>query len=266
MKLLDFVKEIYDHPDNKEFVAGIRAMVLGDKEFLELIRKETGQADPEAIRKIEAYLSLDFRIDSRELPDYSFITDETVKEKLQADYREMLRYEFGTRNHRIDFPEFCRYAVLQTEMLVNFYFDKKYGSDIATIIQVFVSAFPKFKPYPEMKDVSEIQLKTKLYQIRNEFQWERKDLNPYLYAVDVRNNQSHRSLILDRDLIRETEEKLKLAGAWTPYGRPDYTTAAAVVGQDVLNEYGFQTWLERQPFGEVTAAIKKLSDTIASSF
>ena len=184
---------------------------------------------------------------------------------MQADYREMLRYEFGTRSHKIDFSEFCRFAVLQIEMLTNFYFDTKYKSDISVIIQVFVSNFPKFKPYPGMANVSEIQLKTKLYQLRNEFQWDRKELNPYLYAIDVRNNQSHRSLVVNKDLIRETEEKLKKAGAWTSYGKPDYLLAASAIGQDTLNEYNFQTWLDRQPFDEVTEAIKKLSDTVASS-
>lgn len=264
-QLLAFVKDLYDHPDNKEFAAGIRSLVLNDKVFVEQIRKDADHADPEAIKKIEAYLSLDFRIDAKELPDYAFIPNETVREKLQADYREMLRYEFGTRSHKIDFSEFCRFAVLQIEMLTNFYFDTKYKSDISVIIQVFVSNFPKFKPYPGMANVSEIQLKTKLYQLRNEFQWDRKELNPYLYAIDVRNNQSHRSLVVNKDLIRETEEKLKKAGAWTSYGKPDYLLAASAIGQDTLNEYNFQTWLDRQPFDEVTEAIKKLSDTVASS-
>ena len=155
-QLLAFVKDLYDHPDNKDFADGIRALVLSDVEFLERIRKEAAQADPEAIGRIEAYLSLDFRIDSKTPPDYAFITDEAARERLLADYREMLRYEYGTRNHRIDFPEFCRYAVLQMEMLTNFYYDRKYHSDIGIITQVFVTNFPNFKPYAGMKNVSEI--------------------------------------------------------------------------------------------------------------
>ena len=29
-KLLAFVKELYDHPDNKDFAAGIQAIVIND--------------------------------------------------------------------------------------------------------------------------------------------------------------------------------------------------------------------------------------------
>ena len=29
-QLLSFVKELYDHPDNKDFAAGIQALVLND--------------------------------------------------------------------------------------------------------------------------------------------------------------------------------------------------------------------------------------------
>lgn len=265
-KLLAFVKELYDHPDNKDFAAGIQAIVLGDKDFAERLKEGSFQGDPETLQKIETYLSLDFDIDSRSLPDYSFITDVPSRERLQSDYREMLRYEFGTRSHKIDFAEFCRFAVLQIEMLTNYYFDKKYNSDIATLIQVFVTNFPKFNAYAGLKNVSEIQLKTKLYQLRNEFQWDRKDLNPFLYAIEVRNNQSHRSLRVDRDLIKETEEKLKAAGAWNKkYSSPDYTKALSTIGQDTLNAYNFQVWLDKQPFEEVRTAIGHLTETISAA-
>ena len=116
-----------------------------------------------------------------------------------------------------------------------------------------------------MRNVSEIPLKTKVYQLRHELRWERKGLNPLLYAIDVRNSQSHRSLAVDGDLIREMEERLRKAGAWTSYGRPDYEKAVSVMGADAWNRYLYQAWLDRQPFGEVTEAIRRLSEAIASS-
>lgn len=51
----------------------------------------------------------------------------------------------------------------------------------------------------------------------------------------------------------------------TSYGRPDYRLAVNVVGNDTLNKYNFQIWLERQPFDEVISAIKKLSEAIANN-
>ena len=150
-------------------------------------------------------------------------------------------------------------------MLTNYYYDKRYHSDIDAIVHAIQSGFPEFKPNAKLSNVSDIQLKNKLYQLRNEFQWERKDLTPYLYAIDVRNAQSHRSLVVDRDLIRETEEKLKSANAWTSYNKPVYFAAPSIVGKKVWNEYNFQVWLDQQPFSEVTDAIRRLSDTVAST-
>ena len=76
----------------------------------------------------------------------------------------------------------------------------------------------------------------------------------------------------DKDLIRETEDKLKAAGAWNAKaGAPIFkkneegvSIAAAVVGQDVLNEYNFQVWYDRQPFGSIISGLKRLLENIAS--
>ena len=54
--------------------------------------------------------------------DYYFIQDEFLREKATAYYREMLRYEYATRNHKRCFGEFCRLAIIQVELMLN-YFD-----------------------------------------------------------------------------------------------------------------------------------------------
>ena len=274
-KLLLFVKDLYDHPDNTEFTEGIRQMVLADEEFQKRLKESPlfQTADPDSLQRMEKYLSLDYKIDERVFPDYSVIGDETVRERLNSDFREMLRYEYGTRSHRIDFPEFCRYAVLQVEMLVNYYLDKKFSGDIDRIVADIRTSFPEFSTYEGLAQVSEIALKTKLYHIKNVFGWDRNTLNVYLYAADVRNKQSHRSLMVGKDLIKETEEKLKAAGAWNErMEKPDFkkneegvSKAVAAIGQDALNEYNFQVWFDSQPFDAVTTAIKQLCDAVAKA-
>lgn len=274
-QLLSFVKEQYDHPDNKEFAAGIRAMVLADKEFLTLIHREADQADPESLRKIEAYLSLDYGFDSSFFPDYMHITEEAVRTKLQADYREMLRYQYGTRNHKIDFPEFCRYATLQIELLVNYYFERKYASNLASIIQAIKDGNTTekngevicyFNPSQKIKDVADIALKYKIQALQSQFTWHYPDISGLLNIVDVRNRQSHRSLRLEKDMIQEYEDRFKAAKVWFfQDNKPIYKKAIeqGVVTQKEMNEYSFQVWLDSQPFDEVIRTIKNLATTVS---
>ena len=39
----------------------------------------------------------------------------------------------------------------------------------------------------------------------------------------------------------------------------------AAVGQDILNEYNFQVWYDKQPFGSIIAGLKRLADKIVSA-
>ena len=42
---------------------------------------------------------------------------------LVSDFREMMRYRYGTRSHKADFTEFCKYAHFQLEGLVNYFME-----------------------------------------------------------------------------------------------------------------------------------------------
>ena len=44
-----------------------------------------------------------------------------MRDKLYCDFREMMRYRYGTRSHKIDFEEYCRYAHFQLEALTNYF-------------------------------------------------------------------------------------------------------------------------------------------------
>lgn len=249
-KLLQFVKAIYDNPANSEFRKGLRAIVEGD------ISKD----EPHILHSIEKYLSLDFNIDPVEKADYSFIEEDYAREKLNADFREMLRYRFGTRGHKIDFAEFCRFAVLQIEMLVNYYYDKKYHQDISLIQQALLSDNSQIQF--KVKLVSEIALKSKIYGLKKEFGWTPSDINVYLHSIDIRNRQSHRSLIAYADRIKETEDLLRAKGLLSDNGYIDYDKAQGIVSKKDLNEYKFEKWSDKMPFEEVTAGISRLSNII----
>jgi len=272
-KLLAFVKEIYDHPDNKEFAEGIREMVLSDKDFQERLKEVAPGADPESLKRIEKYLSLDYEIDEKIFPDYSVIKDDDVRARLLADFREMLRYRFGTRNHKIDFAEFCRYATLQIELLVNYYFEKRYSSDITKIIQAVIdgNSYEKdgekqsyYKPNHPPKDVADIGLKFKIQTLQNEFSWQYKDISSYLNIIEVRNRQSHRSLRKDEDLIQQIGKKLN-SPEFKVDGKIDNEKAKAVLGYKTVAEYWFQVWLDKQDFDNACGEIKKMCSTIGAA-
>ena len=259
-KLLAFVKELYDHPDNKEFAAGIRDIVLNDRNH--------ESDDNTTLGKISSYLSLDYELDDKDFPDYSFIGEESARAALLADFREMLRYQYGTRSHRIDFPEFCRYGVMQIEMLVNYFFEKKYDSNFDGVVNAIQLTNSSYNPGEYLSQISDIPLKTKVYRIRHELGWDNNTLSPILNAIEVRNRQSHRSLRLDKDKILDYERHLKEGKVW--FYRDDvpmYKRAVeqGVLTQDEMNEYKFQVWLDRQPFDEIISSIHRLSSAIESS-
>lgn len=261
-KLLAFVKDLYDNPDNKEFAAGIQSIVISDKDFMERYREATATGDPGALQKIESYLSLDFKIDSELLEDYSFITDEGVRRQLLSDYREMLRYQFGTRSHKVDFLEFCRYAHLQTEMLINYYLETVFKGDFTAMVNAMREAYPDFKVSDQASSASDIYLKSRLYFIGGVLDLPKKDVTAFIHVYEVRNRQSHRSLRLNRDIIAEIGEKLKDPQLKKKDGNIDYDKANKVIGKDRMGEYWFQTWFDRQPFAEVTANLRRLSEAI----
>lgn len=261
-KLLAFVKDLYDNPDNKEFAAGIQSIVISDKDFMKRYREATATGDPGALQKIESYLSLDFKIDSELLEDYSFITDEGVRRQLLSDYREMLRYQFGTRSHKVDFLEFCRYAHLQTEMLINYYLETVFKGDFTAMVNAMREAYHDFKVSDQASSASDIYLKSRLYYIGGVLKLPKKDVTAFIHVYEVRNRQSHRSLRLNRDIIAEIGEKLKDPQLKKKDGNIDYDKANKVIGKDRMGEYWFQTWFDRQPFAEVTANLRRLSDAI----
>lgn len=107
----------------------------GNKWLLDELRSKWGDTNSttynnDSISNIERYLAIDYNIDEMATQiDYSFVKDEVLRLKLETDWREMLRYRCGVRKHEPDFFEFCRYANLQAEGIINYYCHIKYGTE-----------------------------------------------------------------------------------------------------------------------------------------
>ncbi len=77
------------------------------------------------VSHIEECLGIDFKLDSKQNVNYIFIKNEVILDNITSYYREMLRYRYGTRNHKICFGEYCRLATIQIEYLLNYFFTDK---------------------------------------------------------------------------------------------------------------------------------------------
>lgn len=112
---------------NPEFATALRGKLKMEATIAAPV--SAGVSD-ERVDKIEQYLGLDYKLDTitpdgtkYKNIDYSFITDDALREQLESDFREMMRFRYGTRSHKIDFKEFCKYAHFQLEALVNDYME-----------------------------------------------------------------------------------------------------------------------------------------------
>ena len=114
-KLLTLVKEIQKDPKNKWFKDALLADIFGIDENTE------SQTWISKINMIEKYLS----IDGFQVIDYSFIENERVRNQLICDNIEMSRHRLGKRTGKVDFEEFCRFATLQIEEMLNYFFYQK---------------------------------------------------------------------------------------------------------------------------------------------
>ena len=118
-KLLEFVKELYDNPDNKEFAAGIQSIVLNDFRYENKREKWTCQ-----INEIyELCLKKNLREQAEDLYKDFPITE--IAENLVALYTNM---ENARRANNFD--SFGRFLFLQIELIVGTILKEKGFIDI----------------------------------------------------------------------------------------------------------------------------------------
>ncbi len=240
-QLLGFVEDVYKRVP--EFAKGVRKIVN---------RESSTEIKSQKLDKIEKYLSLDYGIDDVVNPDYSFISDTQVRETLNADYREMLRYRFGTREHSVNFGEFARYANLQMEMLVNYYYNKVYGDAPEAILSALRANNP---------DTEYLSLYAKINGLKWEFNWNYYDIKDMLNIIKVRNEESHRSpgsLSIEISKKEKELEDLRNKKNLTP----TEFTKMEDLNKKIRSLKTFKKWLDPLPFDDVNSAINKLLDCI----
>lgn len=259
-KLLLFIKRLVEEPGNEEFVNGLRNL---------LAVPVHNSADNRKLSDIEKYLGLDYRLDS-EIPDidYSFVKNDYVKNQLVSDYREMLRYRYGVRSHRIDFGEFCRYATLQVEQMLNYYYQNKFSS--IEEIKSYIKGRTRWDNTENKNSIKSLYLVDKL----SAFLQKGNVLRILNYTKNIRNEQSHRSA--DEELSEINEFRMKLQNLKFPLKKDGEVSYNEIKKDPLLlknyddikdtpeyKNYCYQLWHLREPFDEVMEAIREFSGKMA---
>ncbi len=274
-KLLDFIAELAKDKDNAWFVK-------------ELGNRYSNGVLPQ-ISRIEKYLALDYVLDSSDSTiDYTFINDGSIRNQLVSDNREMMRFRYGVRGHKIDFDEFCRFAHLQAEMLVNYYYKTTYldFQSAKQIISQYNRNIRISDDYPEIESIAYgYKLKAIISELYppapNSSSWFSIEGQGFYSSLnnikDVRNSQSHRGQIIDFEaFVSKYECDAKDAGLpweetkkdinWPSLRRsPELTAVYESRFKDNHDKYKFYRWYILKPFDEIVATIKSLSIRIRNS-
>lgn len=253
-------------------------------EFDAMLRKKLGSTasaqfvSDNRIKNIERYLGLDYYLDNiASIIDYSFVALPDVRAQLISDNREMLRFRYGTRYHKIDFFEFCRYAHLQAEMLLNYYYDVKFRSDLEAI-KACVSEHNSYPVAANVKSLGAISYNNKLWAFHVRFK-DRINVLLLNNICKVRNESSHRSMEQAALTTEKYRKRLESRGfsfrdsGWLntqwPENEQGYRLQRIFESEiktgDDYRRYCYLLWLNRQPYEEIVEGIKQLAAAVASA-
>lgn len=258
LKLLEFLdKSILNEKENQWFVEELRKRITP-------VKNNSIEIESKKLNDIERYLGLDYNLDKENSPiDYYFLGDELQK-IAESDQREMLRFKLGLRGHQKNFAEFCRYALLQAELLLNFYYDEFYEGDIEKIKES-IKNHDKKNYYTESgreKIIEDIPFNTKLWSFyfANNFE----GVGQLDNIRKIRNALSHRSVQPNHDEIFRLRQRLNKAKAkFYANGNLDtYNTPKAIVESEDGKAYRYEMLFHLQPYNEIQKALKSLRDKV----
>lgn len=196
IKLLRLVEEISKQPGNKWFLERLQ-----NKFSEKTSESNSGAESLEAkINLIRDYLAIDLN----RVIDYLYF-EEPARESLFRDCIEMGRYEKGTPNHKIDFGEFCRYAHLQGEEMINYFFNKISNQNVNIVDQFIQEKVAGYKPTKKPTEIHHIFYTHKLSAFKSISQMSKKSIDVFWFLNEYRNELSHRNSLTnsseDKDLV-----------------------------------------------------------------
>ena len=253
----------------KSAIEKIKKLAEAHPEFGSELRKELGmppRVDKAVLSNVEKYLGLDYNQDTAlSLIDYSFVQDETTRNILEADNREMMRFRYGTRAHKVDFESFCSYVHLQAEMLLNYYYTVVEEGDDEKIREHICKYYEKASTL-KGTSVESISFAVKWYAFKNEAELKLYPPDDNLdYARIIRNAQFHRNPETEGrtsidEMIKQLEEKkfrLKPNGAVVQYKLSE--EQKIIIQSKQYKDYLFLVWRKRMPYTEICNSLNELA-------
>lgn len=152
------------------------------------------------IVKIEKYL----KIDGLEIIDYSEIENKTVRNQLSRDSVEMSKYRLGKINDTISFDEYCRYAHMQAEELINYFYTEKFYGNLDYVQEFISKYFTIYKVNTSICSLNQISYYSKLSAFVKGYDLEKGSFKSIIeFLSNLRNELSHRNSLvtINEDLI-----------------------------------------------------------------
>lgn len=189
-QLLAFIDTLTKQPGNEGFIAGLRALVYNGK-----TPERKDLEEIKAILKIRGTQSI----------DYSFVDHELTRNQLIMDN---IRMEDSLLDNSLSIEdkwyEFCSYAHLQVENLLNLYFNKFFGTPEKALSYINENSKQEFRLNNNYKSIENIPISSKIYAFCNENLPYTPNLIDYTLSNiklvrEVRNEYFHRSTITNED-------------------------------------------------------------------
>jgi hypothetical protein len=249
LSLIDFVNDIANQKENEWFKNDLLES-LGIKNTQKI---DLNNNDIESkISLIEKYLFIDVRntIDYLEF-------EQPTQEQLFRDCLEMCRHEKGTPNHKKDFGEFCRYAHLQAEEMINYFFNKTSNFDIEEVV-IFLKKHSNYNPLKNPQNLNQIPYSIKLPAYKNYSKIEKPIVDLLFSINNFRNELSHRnslSIVKDDQILKLYEEKCFTKSSI------DYSMLSKI-DLSILNDGKYIIWKRLQNFKGVYNVLEELKKSI----
>lgn len=258
-KLLGFISSIIKEPGNEEFTQKLKVLV-----------SPNGESNAFRYSQIERYLGLDFKLDeANTIADYSYVKDDFIRNQLVCDNREMLRYRFGVRSHKVDFNEFCRYAALQIEMLMYYYYNSQF--ETLDMIKNDICKYYSKANLDNYKSFEAIPFFAKTSSYCAKFDFKKKTIIDNIR--EIRNDQSHRSdQKTEEDFVSKMTKSLKMFPLYQngkinfdklSKDTEKYSIFKSMFEKDYYR-YLYVLWKKQQPFDEVIETIQLLANDVKS--
>ena len=209
------------------------------------------------ISNIEKYLKLD----GFTIIDYSGITNETVRAQLFRDCIEMSKYRLGKINDTINFDEYCRYAHLQAEELINYFYNEKFSGNLDKVNLFIKEQLPKYDPKKTIYSLNQISYSFKFRAFTMANGLTKGGMKDTLeFVTELRNEMSHRNSLE----VKQEDEilvKVKVRGHDFTKNFIDFSTTSKRE-QDLFKQARFIYNKRQQDYDLILESLNHLKEAI----